>query len=100
MEDLLFQPNSILAIAGVVLTFAITSLGKKYLVPFLKIGKRKVYAQHILLIADEITDELRIKYPDKSWIKYLDEAVDKIMKVCNISQDVAKRAVNAAVSRK
>ncbi len=75
-------------------------IGAKYLAPFLKIGKRKQYAQWIAVIADEITDELVQKYPDKKWLERLNEAVDKLAEICGINKDVSGRAVNAALGRK
>ncbi len=72
----------------------------KYLAPFLKIGKRKQFAQWIAVIADEITDELVQRYPDKKWLERLDEAVDRLAEVCQIDKSISGRAVRAAISRK
>ncbi len=75
-------------------------VGSRYLAPLLKVGKRKQFAQWIVVIADEITDALVAKYPNKRWLEALDEAVDKLAEVCGISQDISRRAVDAAVARK
>lgn len=75
-------------------------LTKKYVIPFFKVGKRKQYAQYIALIADEVTDDLRIKHPQNSWLKHLDEAIDALIAITGVAPDIAARAVNAAANRK
>ena len=75
-------------------------VANKYIIPFLKIGKRKQYAQYVATIADEITDDLKNKHPQKDWLKYLDTAVDTLISICDISPEVARRAISASVSRK
>ncbi|MCP4703146.1 MAG: hypothetical protein GY865_00930 [candidate division Zixibacteria bacterium] len=85
---------------GAIIMIVITWFAKKYLLPFLKIEGRRRYATYIASIADEVTDELRLKYPDKSWTVYLDEAVDKIIKICDIKPEVARRALSASISRR
>lgn len=47
----------------------------------------------------EITDDLKMKYPEKEWLKHLDEAVDSLISICNISSEIANRAINASASR-
>lgn len=85
---------------GSVLMILVTHLTKKYLIPFLVIGRRREYARWIAAIADEVTDDLITRYPENEWLKHLDEAVDKVIEVCQISGQVARRAANAAVARK
>jgi hypothetical protein len=75
-------------------------LARKYVIPFLQIGKRQRYAQFIAEIADEVTDDLRNRYPQKSWLKHLDEAIEALASICGVSSEIARRAINAAVSRK
>ena len=74
-------------------------IATKYIIPFLKVGKRQRLAELIAMIADEITDELRAKY-DKDWAKHLDQAVDKIIMILGVEPEVARRAINAAAARK
>ncbi len=98
-----FVANNIGSILGGIGSAAVATaswIGAKYLAPFLKIGKRKQFAQWIAVIADEITDELTLKYPDKKWLERLDEAVDKLAEVCGVGKDISGRAVRAALSRK
>jgi len=85
---------------GAIIMIVATWIAKKYLIPFLKVESRRRYAAYIAAIADEVTDELKLKYPDKSWAVYLDEAVDKIIKICNINPEVARRAASASISRR
>lgn len=78
----------------------IAYLAKRYLVPILKIEKHRRYARWIAAIADELTDDLKARYPDNEWVRKLDEAIDRIIEICNIDYDVASRAIKAAASRK
>ena len=98
-----FLAGNLIQLAGgvgaVILTF-IAWMAKKYLVPFLRVEGRRRYASYIAVIADDITDELRQKYPGRSWAVYLDEAIDKIIDVCDIKPETARRAAVAAFSRK
>lgn len=75
-------------------------VAKKYLLPYLNTTLRKKLAEYVLIMADEITDQLVAKYPDKDLLVFLDKAVDKLMEVCGVSQEVAERAVQAAIGRK
>ena len=77
MESFLFQPQSWLGILGSVGLVLAGHIANKYVIPYLKIGKRQQYAQYIAVIADEVTNDLKEKYPEKDWIKHIDEAVDK-----------------------
>jgi hypothetical protein len=85
---------------GAVSLTLIMWFAKKYLVPYLKVEKRRRFAEYIAVIADDITDELIRKYPDKDWIKKIDEAVDKLIEICGIDTEVARRAISAALARK
>ena len=98
-----FLANNILGLAGgmgTVFLALVAWVAKKYLVPFLVVEKRMRYARYIASIADEITDDLVRKYPDKEWVVYFDEAVDKIISVCGIDTEGAARAISAALTRK
>lgn len=85
---------------GTVILLLVTRFTKKYLIPFLLVGKRREYARWIAFIADEVTDDLRARYPENEWLKHLDEAIDRIIDLCEIDRDIAGRAAQAAVSRK
>ena len=98
--DLFAQPTSWLGVLGSVGMLFVGHLANKYVIPYLQVGKRKQYAQFVAVIADEATDDLMKKYPDKEWLRHLDEAVDVIISICEVTPDVAKRAVNAAANRK
>jgi len=98
----LFSDNPVAWLGGfgVVLMAVVTVLARRYLVPLLEIERRRRYATYIAAIADDVTDDLVQRYPDKEWVAYLDEAVDKIIEVCEISPEVAERAAQAAMARK
>jgi hypothetical protein len=85
---------------GAVFMALVAWFARKYLLPFLEIGRRRQYANYIAIIADEVTDDLVRRYPNESWVKYFDEAVDKIISICGIDIEVARRAASAAMSRK
>ena len=75
-------------------------LVKKHLVPLLSTEKSRTLAQHILLIADEVTNYFLQKYPGKDWAEWLDQAIDKIIEITGIEREVADRAIRAALERK
>lgn len=88
------------AVGGLIIIL-ITWVTKKYLIPFLDTEVKKKMAEYILLIADEVTDQLVEKYPDKDVLKYLDRTVDKIMEICDVKKrEVAIRAAEASFARK
>ena len=100
IEFLLDNGTSVAGLlTGVVLALAGYAI-KEYVIPFLKIGQRLTYARYIAAIADDLTDDLRAKYPDKQWLAHLDEAIDKLIAMCGISTDVAGRVVRASSARK
>ena len=94
------EPTSWLGILGSAGLVLLGHVVNKYVLPFLKVGNRKQYAGYIASIADEVTDDLKNKYPDKEWLKHLDEAVDLVISICEISPEIARRAVSAAANRK
>ena len=87
----------ILGSAGIML---IGYVANRFVIPFLKIGKRQKYAEYIARIADDVTDELRTKYPNKNIIVFIDEAVDLIVEIAGISPEIARRAISASIARK
>ncbi len=100
MESFLLDSGSWLGLLGSVGLLLAGHLAKKYVIPFLSVGNRKQYASYIATIADELTDDLRAKYPDKEWLQHLDEAIDTLIEICGISEDIARRAINASAARK
>ena len=100
MEPILAGADSWLGILGSVGMLLLTHAANKYVLPFLKVGKRKRYAELIATIADEITDDLMARYPEKEWLRHLDEAVDALMAVCDIAPEIARRAIRAAMRRR
>lgn len=98
-----FLADNVIGLAGGVgalFMVLLAYLARIYLVPFLKLEHRRRYAVYIATIADEVTDDLVRRYPDKQWLKYVDQAVDKIIEVCDIDREIAERAASAALSRK
>jgi len=98
-----FLGENLLSLSGgiwTVISLAVAYFAKKYLLPLVEVEKNRRYANWIAAIADELTDDLKARYPDKKWVDELDKAVDKIMDVCGIDEEIAQRAIQAAVARK
>lgn len=100
MEALFMQSGGWLGVLGSVGLMLAGFLAKQYVIPFLSIGHRQKYAEYIAAIADEVTDELRARYPEKDWLAHLDEAVETLIEICGISREVAMRAIKASAARK
>lgn len=100
MEGLLNEPTSWLGLLSSVALIAAGHVVNRYVVPFLKVGKRQKYATYIANIADEVTDDLRAAHPGNEWLRHVDDAVDKLKLICGIDDIVARRAINAAVARR
>lgn len=95
----IFSDPSWLSLLG---TVALTVLGfaaRKYLVPFLQVGKRERYARYVATIADEIINDLRTRYPDKAWLQHLDEAVTLLVEITGVGPEIGRRAIRAAAQR-
>jgi len=89
-----------LAALGAVLMFHLGYIIKKEIVPLLKIRRSREMASHLLVIADDVTDYFRVKFPNAHWSVWLDKAVDKIIDITGVGRDVAGRAARASVARK
>jgi hypothetical protein len=85
---------------GAVLMIYIGIMTKKYLVPLLKAKENREVAEHILIIADDVTDYFRVKFPSAHWSVWLDRAVDRIIEITGVGRDTADRAARASVARK
>lgn len=100
MDSLFSDGTSWLGILGSLGVTFLGFLAQKYIIPFLKVGKRRAYAQYIAAIADEVIDSLRARYPDKAWLKHLDEAVETLVRITGISEEIGLRAIRAAAARR
>lgn len=85
---------------GAVLMFYLGYLVKKEILPLLKAKRNREIAMHILVIADDVTDYFRLKFPKAHWSVWLDKAVDRIIEITEVKREVAGRAARAAVARK
>lgn len=99
MELFGLQSGSVFGILGSIGLLVGGWFTRKYVVPYLKVGKRQKYARWIATLADDLTDELRARYPDRKWINHLDEVVDRLIEMCGINSEIAWRAVRAAAAR-
>jgi hypothetical protein len=100
MDPLAVHSDSWFGLFGSVGLLLASYVAKKYIIPFLQIGKRQKFAQYITIIADEVIDELRNKYPERSWLEHLEEAIKMLSDICNVSPEIAERAVRASAARK
>ncbi len=89
-----------LAAVGTILMIYLGYLIKKEIVPLLKVKRNKEIAGYILVIADDVTDYFRLKFPSAHWSVWLDRAVDKIIEVTGVGKNAAERAAKAAMVRK
>lgn len=89
-----------LAAVGTILMIYVGYIIKKELIPFLKLKRNREIAGHILVIADDVTDYFRLKFPSAHWSVWLDRAVDKIIEITGVGRDTAERVARAAVARK
>jgi len=94
LEHGLAMLGGIWSIVGVVVVW----IAKKYLVPWLKVDERKKYATYIVQIADEMIEAAMAKWPGEKWLGRVDEIIEELAKVCDISLEAAKRVVNAQVA--
>lgn len=85
---------------GSLIVFLVAWLTKEYLLPYISTERKRKMAKYILLIADEVTDYFLLKYPKKSWTKWIDQAVDKIIEITGVNREIALRAAQAALARK
>jgi hypothetical protein len=90
----------ILSGVGTLITLMVAWLAKEYLLPYLSTERKRKMASYILLIADEVTDYFRLKYPAIKWTEWLDQAIDKIIEITGTTKEVASRAAQAAIARK
>ena len=89
-----------LAAVGTILMIYLGYLIKKEIIPFLRLKRNREIAGHILVIADDVTDYFRLKFPSAHWSVWLDRAVDKIIEITGVGRNAAERAAKAAVARK
>lgn len=89
-----------LAAIGTLLMLYFGYVIKKEILPLLQVKRNREIAEHLLVIADDVTDYFRIKFPGAHWSVWLDKAVDKIIEVTGVGRGAAGRAARAAVSRK
>lgn len=100
MDTVTVGSSSWLGVLGTIGLALATYLTKRYVIPFLQVGKRKEYAGYIATIAADLIDELRLRYPERQWLQHLDEAIAGLAEICGVEKDIAVRAVRAAAARK
>jgi hypothetical protein len=85
---------------GALILIGVAIFAKQYIVPLLKTQQARETAQHILVIADDVTDYFAQKFPNAHWSIWLDRAVDKIIDITGVGRETANRAARAAIQRK
>lgn len=95
----LFSQELLGAIGAVLLVF-LGYIIKKEVLPLLKIKRNRELASHLLVIADDVTDYFRLKFPKAHWSVWMDKAVDRIIDITGVGKDAAGRAAQASLSRK
>jgi hypothetical protein len=94
-----FSQQALDAIGALILV-AVAIFTKMYIVPLLKSQEARETAEHILVIADDVTDYFAQKFPNAHWSIWLDRAVDKIIEITGVGRETANRAARAALQRK
>lgn len=94
-----FTEKSFAAFGAVIMMY-IGYIIRKELLPLLKAKRNREIAMHILVIADDVTDYFRLKFPKAHWSVWLDKAVDRIIEITKVKRETAGRAARAAVARK
>ncbi len=85
---------------GAILLIAVGIITRKYIIPLLKTAHARQTAEHVLTIADDVTDYFILKFPNAHWSNWLDRAVDKIIEVTGVGRGPAERATKASIKRK
>jgi len=85
---------------GAILLIAVGMITKKYIIPLLVTAHARQTAEHVLTIADDVTDYFILKFPNAHWSNWLDRAVDKIIEVTGVGREPAERAIRASIKRK
>ena len=71
-------------------------LAGRYLKPWIHSSEERLArAKEISIIADRITDEMQLAYPDKPWTEWIDKAVDKLIDACDLGSKptIAQREI-------
>ncbi len=95
-----FLSSRALEALGAILLIAVAVFTRRYLVPLLQARLAREIAEHVLIIADDVTDYFVQKYPGASWSVWLDRAIDKIIEITGVGRETATRAAQAALRRK
>jgi hypothetical protein len=95
-----FLSNRGLEALGGLLMIVLTIFIRKEILPLLQVRRNRELAEFILVIADDVTDYFRLKFPSAHWSVWLDKAVERIIEITGVNRDVADRAIKAAVARK
>ena len=95
-----FLSDKGLAALGALLMIYLGIFIKKEILPLLQVKRNREVAEYILVIADDVTDFFRLKYPSAHWSVWLDRAVDRIIEITGVGRDTADRVAKATVMRK
>ncbi|MCD6531352.1 hypothetical protein J7K99_02780 [bacterium] len=95
--------EKLIEIGGIPLMLLILGyLAGRYIKPWIhRSSERLARAQEIALIADRITDEMLLMFPDQRWDDWLDKAVDKLIKACGLQDaGLERREILSQVAKK
>lgn len=95
--------EKLLIMGGIpIVIFILGWLAGRYLRPWLHENEQRLAnAQEIAFIADRITDEMTLMFPNVSWDNWIDKAVDKLIVSCGLEDaDVAKREIASQIIKK
>lgn len=79
--------EKLIVLGGIPLVMLIIGyLAGRHLKPWIhENADRLARAQEIALVADRVTDEMTIMFPGQKWDNWIDEAVDRIIEACGLT---------------
>jgi hypothetical protein len=95
-----FLTERSLAALGAILLIYLGVVIKKKMLPLLEVRRNREIAEYLLVIADDVTDYFRLKFPTSHWSVWLDKAIDRIIEITGVGRDTAERAAKASLIRK
>lgn len=72
---------------------------KQTVMPPLMARRKLDRAMFVQIIAEDVIDFFRLKFPSAHWSVWLDRAVDRIIEIADVERDTADRAAKAAYVR-
>ena len=77
-----------------ILMMVLGYIAGRYLKPWIYENESRLARAHeIALIADRITDEIRLLAPNARWSEWIDEGIDRLIHACKLEDNDVNRAM-------